>query len=92
MDARYGTTADHRQEIRALRREVEALRNEVVRLRNATQESFQTVKRVSDNAVVARRLATEGAKALDEVLQSEMRIWQAIDTLASQVPDADHVR
>jgi hypothetical protein len=80
------------REIELLRHEVAALRDEVVRLRDATKESLQKVKSVSDGAAQARRLATEGAGAIDHVLQSEVRIWQAIDTLASRMPDAEPVR
>lgn len=85
IDARYVTKTDHRQdikdtlwEVQMLRREVVALRREVDRLRQAPGAA----KTVADpRAAQAQRLATETAEALDQVLQNEVLIWQAIDGL-----------
>ncbi len=85
IDARYVTKTDHRQdikdtlwEVQMLRREVVALRRELDRLRQAPGAA----KPVADpRAAQAQRLATETAEALDQVLQNEVLIWQAIEGL-----------
>jgi hypothetical protein len=90
FDGRYVTRADHRQDVRdslwevqALKREVAALRREVDQLR---QRAASTTKPSTDPALAAKvedahRLATETASAVDHVLQAEVLIWQAIDTM-----------
>jgi septal ring factor EnvC (AmiA/AmiB activator) len=98
LDARYVTKPDHRQdikdtlwEVQMLRREVVALRGEIDRLRRAASAAPAQSARpaASDGrAAEAHRLATETAEALDTLLQSEMRIWQAIDDLSARVAAA----
>ncbi|MEU6429312.1 hypothetical protein ABZ860_25730 [Microbispora sp. NPDC046973] len=96
LDSRYVTKPDHRQdlkdalwEVQMLRREVVALRDEVDRLRRGTGTQVKTAPepRVTTDpkAAEAHRLATETAEAVDTLLQSEMRIWQAIDDLSARV-------
>ncbi|MEU0570688.1 hypothetical protein ABZ297_35575 [Nonomuraea sp. NPDC005983] len=83
FDARYISIADHRQDIRdalwevqTLRREMATLQAEVERLRNARPLAVDRAK-LDDT----QRLAQETAKALDGVLQNEVLLWQAIDSL-----------
>ncbi|GAA0377147.1 hypothetical protein GCM10009530_29680 [Microbispora corallina] len=91
LDARYATKADHRQgikdalwEVQMLRREVVALRDEVDRLRQSVKAP---PKPAADPRVAeAHRLATEAAEALDSLLRTEVRLWQAIDDLSARVP------
>jgi hypothetical protein len=93
IDARYVTKTDHRQdikdtlwEVQMLRREVVALRREVDRLRQAPGAA----KTMADpRAAQAQRIATETAEALDQVLQNEVLIWQAIDELKARAGVAD---
>ncbi|TQS26830.1 hypothetical protein [Microbispora sp. KK1-11] len=96
LDSRYVTKPDHRQdlkdalwEVQMLRREVVALRDEVDRLRRAPATPAKppaAPKATADpKAAEAHRLATETAQAVDTLLQSEMRIWQAIDDLSARV-------
>ncbi len=93
LDSRYVTKPDHRQdlkdalwEVQMLRREVVALRDEVDRLRRAPVKPPATPRATADpKAAEAHRLATETAQAVDTLLQSEMRIWQAIDDLSARV-------
>lgn len=92
LDARYVTKPDHRQdikdtlwEIQMLRREVVALRGEIDRLRRTTPAQPARPAPSDGRAAEAHRLATETAEALDTLLQSEMRIWQAIDDLSARV-------
>ncbi|WP_424535998.1 hypothetical protein ACOZ38_39340 [Sphaerisporangium viridialbum] len=90
LDGRYVTRADHRQDVRdslwevqALKREVAALRREVdqLRQRSAGTKAPSTDPALAAKVADAHRLATETASALDHVLQSEVLIWQAIDTI-----------
>ncbi|MEV7806123.1 hypothetical protein AB0O28_24565 [Microbispora sp. NPDC088329] len=96
LDSRYVTKPDHRQdlkdalwEVQMLRREVVALRDEVDRLRRTAVTPVKAApqpKATPDpKAAEAHRLATETAEAVDTLLQSEMRIWQAIDELSARV-------
>ena len=87
FDSRYISRADHRQdikdalwEVQTLAREVTALRAEVEGLRArvaGTGPDQAQVKRWDD----AHRLAQETAVALDQVLQNEVLLWQAVDRL-----------
>ncbi|GGS74092.1 hypothetical protein ACFFV7_05920 [Nonomuraea spiralis] len=90
FDSRYISVADHRQDIRdalwevqTLRREMATLQGEVERLRNLRPP-------VADKARAddTYRLAQETAKSLDNVLQNEVLVWQAIDDLRARVPGA----
>ncbi|MEU7882098.1 hypothetical protein [Microbispora bryophytorum] len=96
LDSRYVTKPGHRQdlkdalwEVQMLRREVVALRDEVDRLRRIAAAPVKpaTAPRAAADpkAAEAHRLATETAEAVDTLLQSEMRIWQAIDDLSARV-------
>jgi hypothetical protein len=104
IDARYVTKIDHRRdikdalwEVQMLRREVVSLRREVDRLRQGpgavksvtdSRAAAQSQRLVADTAQ-ARRLATETAEALDQVLQNEVLVWQAIDDLKARLAAAE---
>src|SRR3954454_20697532 len=83
VDARYVGKLDHRQDIKDTLWEVQMLRREVVALRGEVDRLWQTNK----SSPEAHRLARETAEALDRVLQSEVRIWQAIDGLSAQLAE-----
>ncbi|GAA3115590.1 hypothetical protein [Streptosporangium carneum] len=92
FDSRYISRADHRQdikdalwEVQTLAREVTALRAEVDRLGarvDRTGPEQAQVRRWDD----ADRLARETAVALDQVLQNEVLLWQAVDGLRPDGP------
>ncbi|MEV7009886.1 hypothetical protein [Streptosporangium sp. NPDC051022] len=87
FDSRYISRADHRQDIKdalwavqTLGREVTALRAEVETLQRkvaGTGPDQAQVKRWDD----AHRLAQETAVAMDQVLQNEVLLWQAVERL-----------
>jgi hypothetical protein len=94
LDARYASKGDHRDalfELQMLRREVVALRREVDRLRAAPARSAaktpqprqSTQASQSTRGDEAYRLAIETAESLDQVLQNEVHLWQAVDALRS---------
>lgn len=90
FDSRYISVADHRQdikdalwEVQTLRREVVTLQEEVRRLQGPAPAAARAdeTHRLAREAAEAHRLAKETAEALDHVLQNEVLVWQAIDSL-----------
>lgn len=75
-----------KREIAALRREVDQLRQRVASPAAGAGKGSVAGRSAVDRALVAKvedahRLATETAAAVDQVLQSEVLIWQAIDAI-----------
>jgi hypothetical protein len=85
FDARYISRADHRQDIKDALWEVQTLSREIISLRAEVGELRAQVNKVRLDPAQAKRwddahrLSQETAVAMEQVLQNEVLLWQAVD-------------
>jgi hypothetical protein len=85
FDSRYISRADHRQDIKDALWEVQTLGREIISLRAEVGELRAQADKVRLDPARAKRwddahrLAQETAVAMEQVLQNEVLLWQAVD-------------